>query len=198
MFLKLTMLPTPVRAQAGSVVIPAFSVIVLVPWAMSQARVIIENVQPVVDAGRFPAKRTVGERVEVSAHVFGDGHEHVRVRVAFRKQPESGWSFLDLLQTGNDEWKGAFQVVETGLYEFYVEAWVDHFDTWWDGIKKKVTAKLDVTLELAEGAAILTTLHETYQAAVLKKYAGLFTALGKGGEAIQALWTAEFAQLVQD
>ena len=165
---------------------------------MSQARVIIENVQPVVDAGRFPAKRTVGERVEVSAHVFGDGHEHVRVRVAFRKQPESGWSFLDLLQTGNDEWKGAFQVVETGLYEFYVEAWVDHFDTWWDGIKKKVTAKLDVTLELAEGAAILTTLHETYQAAVLKKYAGLFTALGKGGEAIQALWTAEFAQLVQD
>ena len=39
-----------------------------------QARVIIENVQPQVDGGRYPAKFTVGESVRVSADIFGDGH----------------------------------------------------------------------------------------------------------------------------
>ncbi|MFN7791066.1 MAG: maltotransferase domain-containing protein, partial [Cyclobacteriaceae bacterium] len=43
-----------------------------------KARVIIENVQPIVDGGLFPAKRTVGESVIVSATIFGDGHDHIR------------------------------------------------------------------------------------------------------------------------
>jgi len=34
-------------------------------------RVIIENIQPVVDHGLFPAKRTVGERVDVTAAILG-------------------------------------------------------------------------------------------------------------------------------
>jgi starch synthase (maltosyl-transferring) len=32
-----------------------------------QIRVIIENVQPQVDGGLYPAKRTIGERVDVTA-----------------------------------------------------------------------------------------------------------------------------------
>ena len=46
-----------------------------------QARVIIENVQPQVDGGLYPAKRTVGERVDVSATIFGDGHDHISAHV---------------------------------------------------------------------------------------------------------------------
>src|SRR5436190_14081598 len=38
-------------------------------------RVVIENVTPEVDEGRFPAKRTVGEAVVVEADVFADGHD---------------------------------------------------------------------------------------------------------------------------
>ena len=41
-------------------------------------RVVIENVRPEVDCGRFPIKRTVGERVEVTADIFADGHEFTR------------------------------------------------------------------------------------------------------------------------
>jgi starch synthase (maltosyl-transferring) len=38
-------------------------------------RVIIEGVQPEIDGGRYPIKRTVGERVEVEADIFTDGHD---------------------------------------------------------------------------------------------------------------------------
>jgi starch synthase (maltosyl-transferring) len=48
---------------------------------MTKARVIIESVQPQVDGGKFPVKRTVGERVDVTAHIFGDGHDHLRAQV---------------------------------------------------------------------------------------------------------------------
>ena len=37
-----------------------------------QARVIIENVQPQVDGGLYPAKFTTGDFVKVSADIFGD------------------------------------------------------------------------------------------------------------------------------
>ena len=38
-------------------------------------RVWIENVRPRVDCGEFPIKRTVGERVVVTADVLTDGHD---------------------------------------------------------------------------------------------------------------------------
>ncbi|NIM21918.1 MAG: DUF3416 domain-containing protein, partial [Candidatus Latescibacteria bacterium] len=40
-----------------------------------QRRVIIEGVKPEVDCGRFPIKRTMGEKVVVEADIFTDSHE---------------------------------------------------------------------------------------------------------------------------
>ena len=39
-------------------------------------RVIIEHVQPQVNEGQYPARRTLGERVDVTASIFADGHDH--------------------------------------------------------------------------------------------------------------------------
>ena len=44
-------------------------------------RVVIENVEPELDCGRFLIKRIVGETVRVEADVFADGHDHVRARL---------------------------------------------------------------------------------------------------------------------
>src|SRR5258705_11499250 len=38
-------------------------------------RVVIEEIQPDIDGGRFPIKRTVGESVDVTATIFADGHD---------------------------------------------------------------------------------------------------------------------------
>jgi len=49
--------------------------------------VVIENVRPEVDAGRFPIKRVVGESVLVRADVFADEHDALVVILLYR--PES-------------------------------------------------------------------------------------------------------------
>ena len=126
-----------------------------------QSRVIIENVQPQVDEGLYPAKRTVGERVDVSAEIFGDGHDHLRARVLFKKEGEKKWREVEMQHVMNDEWRASFYVEEKGTYRFTLQAWVDHFDTWYDGFKKKVNAGVDVRLELLEGMQYLKTLANT-------------------------------------
>ena len=49
-----------------------------------QPRIQIQAVEPVLDCGRYAVKRAVGDRVEVYATVFKDGHDTlggvVRVR----------------------------------------------------------------------------------------------------------------------
>lgn len=121
-------------------------------------RVIIENVQPLVEGGLYPAKRTVGERVDVSATIFGDGHDHIRAELLYKRKDASKWNVIELTPTFNDEWSGSFKVEEKGMYVFTIRAWIDHFDTWYDGFKKKAQAKIDVSVEIQEGAVFLTQL----------------------------------------
>src|SRR5687767_8545306 len=120
-----------------------------------QSRVIIENVQPQVDGGNYPSKYCVGEFVRVTADIFGDGHDHIRAQVLYKKETSESWSTLELKHHSNDNWTATFQVTEKGFYFFTVRAWVDHFETWYDGFKKKAEAAVDVKVELMEGAAYL-------------------------------------------
>lgn len=120
-----------------------------------QARVIIENVQPQVDAGRYPAKYTVGEHVQVSADIFADGHDHIRAHVLFKHEASESWSTIELKPQFNDRWIASFQALRKGFYLFTIRAWIDHMETWYDGFKKKTEAALDVHVELMEGAALL-------------------------------------------
>src|SRR5918995_4999164 len=55
-------------------------------------RIQILNPAPMIDCGRFPAKRTVGEWVEVSADVFRDGHEILRAQVRYCGPGDAEWS----------------------------------------------------------------------------------------------------------
>src|SRR6478736_9009616 len=100
---------------------------------IGKKRVIIENVQPVVDGGLYPAKRTIGERVDVTAAIFGDGHDHIRASLFYKKEGISSWEEVPMNPSFNDEWSGTFYVNEKGNYFFTIHAWIDHFDTWYDG-----------------------------------------------------------------
>lgn len=158
-------------------------------------RVLIENVQPQVDGGLYPAKRTVGERVDVTAAIFGDGHDHIRGEVLFKKQGSKQWSTVELATAYNDEWQASFYVPEKGNYVFTVQAWIDHFETWYDGFKKKALAKVDVTVELAEGVLFLKRLGETNStlASVARKLEDKNQA-----NAIAFVLSDEFAKLVHE
>src|SRR5690348_13526481 len=55
-------------------------------------RVVIENVTPQIDEGRFPAKRTLGEDVVVEADAFADGHDVLAAVMLWRRRGETTWT----------------------------------------------------------------------------------------------------------
>ena len=55
------------------------------------ARIQIQDLRPQVDCGRHPTKATVGDRVEVSANVFRDGHDILRAVVRYRRTGARRW-----------------------------------------------------------------------------------------------------------
>ncbi|HEY3430758.1 MAG TPA: maltotransferase domain-containing protein, partial [Cyclobacteriaceae bacterium] len=160
-----------------------------------RSRVIVENVQPQVDGGRYPAKRVVGERVHVTAEIFGDGHDHIRAEILFRKRGELSWQTVEMTAVGNDAWKASFVVTERLTYMFTVQAWIDHFETWYDGFKKKAAAKIDVKVELLEGGALLRKLADGKNKELLR----LAEKLENGNayaENVKLVLSEEFAEIV--
>jgi starch synthase (maltosyl-transferring) len=122
-----------------------------------QKRVAIEHVVPEIDAGRFPAKRVVGDTVLVEADIFGDGHDHVEARLLSRGPDDKEWTDTIMAPAGNDRWQGAFSVLKPGRYQYTLAASVDHFDTWQDGLAKKLKAGQDVGLELQTGSLLVSS-----------------------------------------
>jgi starch synthase (maltosyl-transferring) len=118
-------------------------------------RVIIEDVTPQIDEGRYPAKRTAGEEVVVEADVFADGHDVLAAVVLWRQRGGTKWRETRMAPLGNDRWRGSFTAAEEfATYEFTVEGWVDRYATWKHGLEKKIAAGQDVSGERLEEALL--------------------------------------------
>ena len=59
--------------------------------ADGRTRAVIEGIAPHVDHGRFAVKRIVGDRVEVEADCFADGHDTLACVLRVRREAESRW-----------------------------------------------------------------------------------------------------------
>jgi len=149
-------------------------------------RVVIEEVQPTVDAGRYPAKRVLGDSVEVTAAIFADGHDHIAARLLYRHGSERNWQtqYSTFTPINNDLWSAAFTVDRLGLWQFTIEAWIDHFDTWVSDLSKRLAAQQDsaqdTPLALTIGANLLDATSNRARGAdrkTLKEAARQFRAL---------------------
>lgn len=123
-------------------------------------RVSIRNVSPEIDCGRYPIKRVVNEEIKLSADIFGDGHDKVDAVLLYRKArkgrgKERKWIEKPMEFQGNDHWTTNFRLEEIGDYEYTLEAWVDHFTTWQEDLKKKLADKQDVRTDLLIGANMM-------------------------------------------
>ncbi|HSK99621.1 MAG TPA: alpha-1,4-glucan--maltose-1-phosphate maltosyltransferase [Rubrobacteraceae bacterium] len=117
--------------------------------------VVIEDVYPEIDCGRYPVKREVGERFEVWADIFKEGHDVIAAVLKYREKGASAWSEAPMRLRENDRWSGGFSLIENTRYEYTVEAWFDEFETWRRDVGKKVNAGQDVELELVEGRRLV-------------------------------------------
>src|SRR4051812_9455438 len=120
--------------------------------------VLIEDIYPIVDAGRYPVKRIAGEAIEVWADVFRDGHDVLGPALLWRRQSDSRWRRETMLLYNNDRWQARFLPEEPGRYLYAVEAWTDLFATWKRDFRLKRDAGQNVGLELQEGLQLLSQL----------------------------------------
>src|SRR5918998_1694570 len=117
---------------------------------------VIENLQPLIDGGRYPIKRVVGEDLVVEADVFKDGHDVVAARLKWRILGEPHWHETAMTHLGNDRWRGVCSLYENTTYEYTVEAWADTFAGWQHEFAAKFKAGIkDLTSEALEGAALI-------------------------------------------
>lgn len=137
---------------------------------MVPGRVEIDNVQPVVSCGAYPAKAVVGEMVPVSATVWREGHEAVAAtlivhylgprypqvtkthRVTAVQDPESESTnpaeqqrirpLLIPMAMSQEPYvfNGQFIPDSVGLWTFRVDGWGDPIRTWRRGLVAKLDA----------------------------------------------------------
>ena len=119
------------------------------------ARLVIEKLLPEVDGGAWPVKRTLGESLEVTAHIFADGHDVLRADLLVKGPDETTWRTIPLVAGYNDEWRATIPLERLGLYQYKAVAWIDQFASWRQEVTKKFEAGQPIHSELLEGAAMI-------------------------------------------
>ena len=143
-------------------------------------RVVIENVSPEIQSGRFPIKRTIGEDVEVTADIYADGHDVLRAVLLHRPVSQRDWEEEPMQPLVNDRWQAKFVVSAEGIHLYTLKAWLDPFQSWSRDFSKKLEAGQDISLDLLTGVQLV-------QAAAKR-------ASGEDAERLSA-WASEILRL---
>ena len=124
---------------------------------LHKQRIIIANIKPQIDCGRYPIKRIAGDTVTITADIFRDGHDPLTAVLKYRTQDEPAWTEVPLkcVNPGLDLWTGEFRVERVTTYHYTIEAWTDVFGSWRAELKKKSQTGVDVKSELMEGIRLI-------------------------------------------
>ena len=163
-------------------------------------RVIIEEVQPQVDFGRYPVKRILGDVVRVTAAIFGDGHDRIAGRLLYRHSSEEGRHCVTFSPLTNDLWSATFTVDRPGNWFYTLEAWVDHFATWSADLRKRLAAQQaagkldssgsleDIPLAFLSGALLLQQAAQRAKGVDSKLLSDAAASLNRLAESDRAEW----------
>jgi starch synthase (maltosyl-transferring) len=117
--------------------------------------IIIEAVQPEINGGRYPIKREVGDRLDVSADIFKEGHDVLTAVLRYRTIQESTWHEAAMSHVDNDRWAGHFDLQENTRYLYTIGAFTNTFESWRQEVIKKSQAGERIESELLEGRAMV-------------------------------------------
>ena len=125
--------------------------------SLKSRSIVIQNVQPQIDDGRWAVKREVGDDLEVTAEIFRDGHVKLAAVILWRRADETTWREMPmtLINPGLDRWSGSIRLTANTTYLYSIEAWSDVYETWADELEKKIAGGQKVNLELTEGRALV-------------------------------------------
>ncbi len=160
---------------------------------------VIENLQPLLEGGRYPIKRVVGEDLVVEADIFKDGHDVVAAVLKWRIADARRWHETAMTPLENDRWRGVCSLFENATYEYTVEAWTDVFVGWQHELAAKFEAGItNLSSENFEGAKMLDAAAERTRGADgkrLREFAEQMRA-GENSEVNRIAHAGELAALM--
>ena len=162
--------------------------------------IVIQHVSPEIDGGRYPVKREVGDRLEVTADIFKEGHEALGAALRYRTSREEVWHETRMAPVGNDRWLGWIDLAENTRYVYGIAAYVETFESWRQELIKKQQTQDDLRSELLEGSA---WARSTAARAVgrprarLEEYLARWQAAWSQDEQFRIALDEDFAQLVR-
>jgi starch synthase (maltosyl-transferring) len=147
----------------------------------ARRRVIISDVSPRVEEGRYPAKLCVGETLHVEANIFSDGHGELSADLEIWPPHNSAPTKVAMRPMGNDRWIGKHPLTVRGVHTFNIVAWRDDFSTWLSEAKRRVAAGQSLDLEFPDVEDILTrAISETQSRAAEREFREIASRLGEG------------------
>lgn len=115
----------------------------------------IDAVRPQVACGSYPAKRKLGDTVEVSADIFTHGTELLAAELQYKVKGTGKWERIQMRQGQNDRWSASFPAENNATYEFTIEAWTDKYSTWLENLKKWHQAGEDTSQDVKTGIRMI-------------------------------------------
>jgi starch synthase (maltosyl-transferring) len=125
---------------------------------------VILDIWPQIDCGRYPVKREVGDLLQVWADILKEGHDKIAAVLKFRRLGDAMWSEVEMRHFDNDRWTASVLLTENARYEYTIEAFGDRYATFVDELSKKLDAGLDVNLEIREGIELVSQTREAASA----------------------------------
>ncbi|MER3415715.1 MAG: alpha-1,4-glucan--maltose-1-phosphate maltosyltransferase [Gemmataceae bacterium] len=123
-------------------------------------RILVEDIEPAVQGGRFPIKREVGDILEVHATIVHEGHDVWAADLLFRPRGQQEWFRVPMrsINPGLDRWSASFPLEEVTTYYYTFEAWPDRYATWLEKVRARHGAGEDVGADWAEGQRLVSRL----------------------------------------
>ncbi|MBV8167657.1 MAG: DUF3416 domain-containing protein, partial [Alphaproteobacteria bacterium] len=144
-------------------------------------RIAIEDVYPELDCGRYPVKREVGDRIDVWADIFSEGHGVLRAAIRYAAPGAASWQRAPMTLYDNDRWHGGFEVDTVGRWRFTIESWPDRFGSWAADLVKKRDAGQAIALELREGRELVEAASRRARGPLRQQLSALLARLDDRG-----------------
>ena len=124
---------------------------------MDYQSILIQNVTPSVDEGKYPSKSRLGSDVDVTCEAFRHGHDAIKLDLRYRLKGQNNWQEVQMNcdNPGLDLYSASFSPDQIGMYEFQIFGYTDHYDNWSKDTQKKRDAGEDLTSDLMAGIQLL-------------------------------------------
>ncbi|GAC69140.1 maltotransferase domain-containing protein [Gordonia soli] len=124
----------------------------------------IDDIQPLVAAGQFPAKAVVGELIPIQTTAWREGHDALGVTLHVETPDRRIAEHRMVPGDVADVYNASFVPDAVGFWVFRIDAWSDPYSTWRSAVAKKLDAgqgAADLANDLETGARILTDALQT-------------------------------------